>query len=135
MNLSYITINLRFWRNNTLISNAANHGIHRLLWTIFACFSQRCALTRSLAMPPLTGAIQIERGRCDFIHNNQPVISQVKHTVLVEVAHRGIHCLLALYTHYGPWCALIWSLATRPITGAIPNTAKHGIHHCLCVFR
>ena len=135
MNLSYITFNLQFWRNNTLISDAANHGIHRLLWTFFAHFSQRRALTRSLAMPPLTGAIQIERGGGDFIHNNQPVISQGKHTVLSEVSHHGIHCLLALCTHSGPWRALIWSLATRPFTGAIPDTAKHGICRCLSVFR
>ena len=32
--LSYITIYLQFCRNNTHISDADNHGIHRGLWTL-----------------------------------------------------------------------------------------------------
>ena len=101
VNLSYITIYLQFCRTNTLISDAGNHGTHRQLWTLFAHSSQRHTLIRSLAMPPLTGAIQIERVGCDIILTNQPVIWFGKNTAFSEVTHCGIHRCLALCTHSG----------------------------------
>ena len=53
---------LRFCRENTLISDAANHGILWRLWVLSARSSHLRSLIRSGTTLHSTGAIQFERG-------------------------------------------------------------------------
>jgi hypothetical protein len=50
-----------FARKNVILG-AASHGLHHHLWAIGCRSAQEWALTGPWAMPPITGAMKIERG-------------------------------------------------------------------------
>ena len=99
--------------------SAAGHGLYRRLWAVRACSAQWRLLIRSLATPPTSGDIQIERGGGP-IQYNQPWLFDWENTLILVATGHGLYCRLwAARICSAQWRALIWSWATPPTTGDI----------------